>query len=529
MKQKIIPLSAATLCLFGLAVAPLTVAHADGGETDANPQASVVIDGSQNGKSGIKIVKHKLDETMKPGTGLETQVSSDTLAGAKFKLQKVKTINNVDISKLDLTKNADILKLASLVDKNGQPTGDVTYEDAATESDLTGDDGIVNFSNLAFGLYYITETVSPKGASPAVPFYVTLPLWTEANKQYTYNPVLYPKNAIATAVKTVNDAGLTGDKTPLAYTVTTTVNKHITEPGGADSNIQKYVIQDQIDKRVVLGDITVVAKATTGDAPELKAGDDYTLSKENNLVKIEFTTAGLAKLNQIAGSASTLTTTINGTLQSKGDIKDITNQATFIPNQDPQWDNGGIPSDTVTTELGKISVKKVDAADKTKVLAGAKFKLLDENNKQVEFYTSQAEDATPVTEVTTGDDGMAMIYGVRVSDWENNQKTTQTRTYKLVEVESPAGYGKLPEPVEVTLAMQDGTDGSNVDIQVENPKQNLWFKLPQTGAAGIAILVTLGAVAVTAGGVLTLARRGKSDKAAEIVEKVEGQASKLVE
>lgn len=468
------------------------------------------IDAARDGNATVTVTKHARTDTngIAPGMGNQLKnVDGDTLAGAVFTMKQVKSIGDVDLTKIDLKTNEGWKKLASTLDANNQPKGKVVYDEASARTLTTTGDGVAKFDKLKFGLYYVEETKAPDGASPAAPFYITAPLWfadgsETAGGHYMYDSFVYPKNTVDTNKKTVKDDTARGTDSAVDYTVTTSVTPYTAPDGSART---RYVVTDQLDKRLTFksADVTL----STGDT--LTADTDYKVTSENNLFKLEFTPSGVAKLNKAAKMDTTLKTVIHTTLDTK-DIKDVVNKAVLVPNQDPKWDEGGIPTPEVVTELGKIELTKVDAADKAHQLEGAVFEIHDMDGNKLTFFDGEGN---KVDKVTTGKDGKAVFSGLRVSDWENGGAVTgdQVDKYKIVEVKAPSGYSLLPEPIVVTLTNQAGADGSTVAVTAENPKANIGFKLPVTGAQGAMIMLAGGVVLVATGTAVYMASRKRTE------------------
>lgn len=475
--------------------------------TPANP----TIDNARNGTASVTIVKHARTDTngLTPATGEQlNNVDGKTLADATFTLKKVKSIGGTDISGLNLTTNEGWEKLSSLIDANNQPKGDVVYDEGSKVELTTKADGVAKFEKLGFGLYYVQETKAPAGASPAAPFYITAPLWVTntdeaAGGHYLYDSFVYPKNTVDNTNKTVKDDTARGVGSDVDYTVTTSVTPY-TAPDGTERT--KYVVTDQLDSRLTYKSADV--SLSTGD--KLEADTDYKITSENNLFKLEFTPAGITKLNNAAKADTTLKTVIHTTLDADS-IKDVVNKAILIPNQDPKWNEGGIPTPEVKTELGKVELTKVDASNPDAKLKNAVFEIHDMDGNKLTFYDGKGN---KVTQVSTGEDGKAVFSGLRVSDWENGGAVTGDAVdkYQIVEVKAPEGYGLLPEPITVTLSNQDGADGSVAQVTAKDPKSNVGFKLPVTGAQGVMLMLVGGAVMVVAGTGIYMASHKRTKK-----------------
>lgn len=167
------------------------------------------IDASRDGNATVTVTKHARTDTngVAPGMGNQLKnVDGDTLAGAVFTMKQVKSIGDVDLTKIDLKTNEGWKKLASTLDANNQPKGKVVYDEASARTLTTTSDGVAKFDKLKFGLYYVEETKAPDGASPAAPFYITAPLWfadgsETAGGHYMYDSFVYPKNTVDTNKK----------------------------------------------------------------------------------------------------------------------------------------------------------------------------------------------------------------------------------------------------------------------------------------------------------------------------------------
>ncbi len=153
-----------------------------------------------------------------------------------------------------------------------------------------------------------------------------------------------------------------------------------------------------------------------------------------------------------------------------------------------------------------LKVKKVDAENEETVLVGAKFRLyMEENGTAPRRYycldpenqtANWSDDEKKALIITTDKNGIADQNFIGLSDG----------VYYLEEVESPAGYGKLSEPLKLAL----NENGFTLDPETEKPPDNKWiarvdkpdendphtytvtvfnypsFELPATGGCGTA-------------------------------------------
>ena len=83
-------------------------------------------------------------------------------------------------------------------------------------------------------------------------------------------------------------------------------------------------------------------------------------------------------------------------------------------------------------------------------------------------------------------------------------------TYYLEEIEAPAGYNQLKEPVQVTVSGGDTV----AELTVTQPVANsTGTELPSTGGMGTTLFYTLGAILVLGAGVLLVTKKRMSEKA----------------
>ncbi|MCF2706760.1 SpaH/EbpB family LPXTG-anchored major pilin [Arcanobacterium haemolyticum] len=467
----------------------------------ASADDSIVIDAAKNGSSSLTVVKYERSATngVVEGDGV-TAPEGDTLPGAVFTLKKVASIGGTDISTLDYTTNGAWATLGKLLNGNSQPAGPVTYVDNnGTASAPTGEDGKTVFTDLDFGVYEVSETTAPENATPAAPFYVTLPF--PQDNSYIYDVTAFPKNTVESIEKTVDDSAFTDVGDELTYAITTSVHPYAetTDDSGARvSHISKYTVSDELDSRLTYKSAQLVLKPApsfAGEVPTLVEGTDYTVTiDDSNKLTIAFTS--FDALNAVAIAGTTLETTLTVSVDSGANIADIVNNAAFVPNQDATWTTTSVETSVpATVELGRIELTKKDAKDAS-LLDGAVFKLQDSDGNDLTFYD---KDGLKVTQTTTKG-GVAWFAGLKAG-----------QTYKLVEVTAPDGYAKLPEATEVALTLQDNETGSIATIDVENTKRAT-FNLPFTGAAGTGVILGVALVVLVAGGVVYVLARKKAQK-----------------
>lgn len=164
---------------------------------------------------------------------------------------------------------------------------------------------------------------------------------------------------------------------------------------------------------------------------------------------------------------------------------------------------------------GQISINKT--GENNEVLAGAGFKVykeetvdgavvknyakFDTNKKLAGWTTNEAE----ATEITTGEDGIATIYGLDLG------------TYKFKEVTAPEGYSINTTDVSGTIALTPGKEKAESadDIVATNASMSdtKLNSLPSTGGMGTYLFTIIGVVVMAgAAGAFFISRRKGSEE-----------------
>ena len=421
-----------------------------------------------------------------PADGTPADTSGMTpIAGVEFTVQRV--------SGIDLTTN-----------QGWQDASKLTVEEATTRAETPGHtgvtdaDGNVDFTDLPLGLYLVSETRTPTGVTGSRPFLVTLPLTDPTQRDnWLYDVHVYPKNAVTGAEKTVDDDKSVSLGDDVLWTILADIPRV--------QQIDAYKIVDKLDPRL---DYTSATVRLTNDVT-ITAGTDYTIAfnAETNTVTVEFTEAGrriLAENAFLAQVEVVLTTTANAT-------GTITNEAQLYPNESsthskPGEPGGPVVTPPVDTRWGDIVIEKYDACDKSKLLSGAQFQVYaSEDDARAQTHPISIDG---VDTWTTGDDGRAVIAGLRYSNHADGKDLQpgdpDWRSYWLVETKAPDGYELLAEPVKVDVTSADPTV---VSVEVEDVKHNAGWSLPLTGGAGTAGVSALGVLLLAGAGYLALTRR----------------------
>jgi len=357
-------------------------------------------------------------------------------------------------------------------------------------SGVTAADGLLTFSDLPLGLYYVEETLTPAGARAAAPFLVTLPLTDPVTSgEWLYDVHVYPKNVITTAGKTVTDAG-----TKVGDVVTWTITGDIPVGGRTDA----YRVVDPLDSR--LEHVSTTATLTNGTT--LTEGVHYTsvLDVATNTVTVDFTAAGLDVL--AANEGAQVQVVIETTVLEAGEIENI---ASIFPNQ-PSIDEGNpVVTPPAVAKFGAMTAQKVNSEGQ--VLSGAQFQVFT----SLENARTRTQPVTlgGVSTWTSAQDGLLTISGLGYSNIVDNvviDDPADWVQYYLVEVVAPSGYELLAEPIAFTVTSDDTT----VDLTIENTEANGGFELPMTGAQGVTTIIAAGVLLLVGAATLSIRSRRSS-------------------
>jgi fimbrial isopeptide formation D2 family protein len=424
------------------------------------------------------ITIHKFAEptspTDKPHNGTEVDTTGLTpLEGVTFTVQRVTDI--------DLTKDDDWQKLEGLTVASVQSD----HALGAATSVTTDAAGVAKASDLAVGLYLVTETsVGPnKVVKKSDPFLVTIPLALSAN-EWIYDVHAYPKNTTTDITKEVDDSKAFRLDDVVTWTVRTEVPSL-----PAATPLEDFRIVDTFDSR--LGYRT--ARVTVAGL-DVKDGTDYVIEESGQTVTVRFTAAGRERLRTVQGAA--VTVEFDTAVESIGDGV-ITNTATSYVN-DPKNEKG-FTSNTVQTEWGALKLVKYaknpdddvlvlrgDGSDESKRLQGAQFEIyaLDGNGARIDTNGDGTVDAADaLVDVSDGDKVFT------TDDAGEFLVSLKTGEYEVVEVTAPLGYKLDSTPHRVTVSTGDLDHPVTLDVpNTQIPP----FELPLTGGLGAGLFVGAG-------------------------------------
>lgn len=484
----------AAAAALSLGVAPLVPANAQVGVVREDGGVHVsdsTIDTSATGTLTI-FKRANPDATQAPTGEVVDPVPGDALPGAGFTLYKV---TNADLSTNEGLAAASKLTVATA--KQGAAVG---------EEKITDAQGKANWENLPVGVYILRETTTPKGYSPAADSLVFIPMTrenaTNGGTQWLYDITAYPKNTSQkTPEKKVEDSGKNVGDT-VKYTIDTWAQ---TVREGQYRTI--YRIEDTLDPALDAENATVQVTPDT-----FTEGTDYNVTKNGQNIVVEFTDAGVKKIENGQQISATIEAKVKEDVLTDGALKNKARQIQNNPNSNQKTDE--VPNETpeVKTYFGKIEFKKVDGD--RKALEGAEFQVYG-TNKETCSNADANEDARQKANGkdtwTSGEDGKVTIEGLHANnianmDSKGNTTPNKYTKYCLFETKSPKGFELLAEPIEFTLTASTETNtvtaseikvgnnaGEIVNLEDSTPK------LPLTGGKGIGLLALLGGLIIAAG------------------------------
>lgn len=464
-------------------VAPTAMAQVNGAEPTLAPsQGANQIDPNATGT--LNIFKYEGD----PGTEYvdAAPTGATPLPGVTFNVQHVDGV--------DLTTQDGWAELATMTptDLQGNTLG-------ATTAVTTGANGQATFTGPV-GVYLVTETAFGS-YTVAPPFLITLPYAGE-NGAWQYERNVYPKNQNIQPDKQVNDndATLGGN---LHYTVNAPV------PAGA---LDTLTITDPLVDNLALVDSSAVI---TAEGVNLVPAD-YTVTYTNNTLVVDFTEAGLAKLQAARVGAADLAVSVSFDAQVVSIPADgnIPNTATVTYPNGVELDTD-VDGTATSTTFGNLTITKTGTGlESGDTLDGAVFEVYhctaDDELVGEALSIATANNASSVADelTTAGFDGTQATvtgYGLPATSFSGAGTGATENTYCVLETQAPSGFVRNPEPQPVNYDAASNT----FTVSVNNQKDSIFGQLPATGAWGIVIAFLIG-LALLARGLYTSYRDNKA-------------------
>lgn len=282
----------------------------------------------------------------------------------------------------------------------------------------------------------------------------------------------------------VDDAGLNMTDV-VTFKLTTSVPLQI-------SDMTTYTITDTLPAGFTLDKSSIKVEGTVATGSETVPTDIYTISDDGltltfDPTKMYDTTSGL-KAPIYNDIIVTYNATFNDNAVIGGDGNINTAKLTYT--SDIANKTTTEITDTAEAHTGAIAIEKVDKADTSVKLEGAKFKVATSKANAEAGTFVKGTDGEDI-EVTTDANGLATIKGLAYADDESDVSywlvETQAPTYKVTEggQEVEKTYKLLKTPVEVKV----GKTTHNTAVVVQNSKE---IDLPATGGIGIAIFAVVG-------------------------------------
>lgn len=342
-------------------------------------------------------------------------------------------------------------------------------DDVAIAHMTTGADGVVKFTDLPVGNYYLKEIAAPAGytlSTVTYPFEITAENWHAT----------FEANAINYLALTKNDL----TKKYTGYEGALDINWQVTAsiPGDIDL-YQTFKLTDNVPDGLAAAEDIVV---TVGD-DILTPNKDYTLTQVegSNDFTIDFTNK--AALNGYESVVITFTTAITNEAQ----VGQVTNSVT-LTYQSETGEEGTLTAQDTANIYG-ITVDKVNL--KGDKLPGAKFDLYYGETEP------NTESDTPVyQDYTTDSNGALTFQGLNPG------------TYWLVETKAPDGYKVMSKALKIVIDEKDPDKepGYAEEVTILNTAN---VSLPITGGMGTLIFTFSGIALMGAAALLYIRSRKK--------------------
>lgn len=455
------------------------------------------------------------------------------LYGIEFDVFYVCDMNTYNANLVEGVLNADILAAKQWVSTMTTGTDGKAFCDVTL---ACKNNGIAD----ANGVYQLVEKAHPAIQAPADPVLVFLPYTTEVdgNQTTVYTAEVKLNNTVKPAPEVSKDVQqINNDRLSVNADAAHTWIIRGEVPADMAKAV-KYEITDVLDYRLsyIPGSVVVKAGVAGGAAGSesltLSEGTHYTMNAEVftneqghgiDRLTVSLTEAGMEAVGALLndGQAYEVRVYFDAKIDANGAINtEIPNQAALTYTNSAHFAHDTKYSDIPVVYTHGLRIYKYDAANAGLGLEGALFKvariatdaevkagisqsLVMDSGETVQvyyesFYTVPdwtAENAEKVNYVTTGEGGLAMIYGLAEG------------TYYLVEVRAPQGYNLMSHPKEASIHSTSDQEIGGVGV----PNTSA-IVLPPTGGIGTLIFTVGGGLLIAVAIVILLKKKKDEDE-----------------
>ena len=366
---------------------------------------------------------------------------------------------------------------------------------AETKSTQNATSNTVAFNNLSLGYYLLDSSLG------------TLCSLDTTNTQIN----IHEKNAVPTNDKKVQEdskigtADEYGTENDADIGQTVKFKSTITLPKGA-SNVKYH---DTMDTNLDLDANSIKVYTNEALSDELNAANYTVISEknENNLTdgctfEITFTQT---YLNGLTDDTTTVYVGYSAKVKNTAPIGTALENKSHLTYGDK---NTKSAESTTKTYTWSFIVEKHAQTEDGKVLANAEFVLLNHDKTNVAVFTNGlfSSWATTTEQNSTWADNNKFKTG---NDGKFEVKGLDAGTYYLKEIQAPAGYNKLKDPVEVKInPTQDDTTHTitltPVTVKVVN---QTGAEMPSTGGIGTTVFYVVGGILAVGAAVLLVTKK----------------------
>ena len=441
--------------------------------------------------------------------------ATGTVEGTEFTVERVQMTNGLNTA-AGWTEAGNIVSAGA-----GEAAIDTTF---TAQTKATDADGVAAFTDLPVGIYKVTEKTNGN-YTVAAPFLVTLPL-TQQDGSLTYTPTVSPKNQKLDPTKAADDANANiGDQ--ITYTIKAPVPAGDVLQDGSRT-ISQFRITDDLQQELTY--VADSAEVTLAGADDTTLGEgDYTISNDGQNLTVEFTPAGLQRLETLRADNPGLTVQVVfkaevNAIPANGQIDNTAN--VYVPNRDepiqskPETEkDGDQDTNDTTTQYANVEVTKTlngNPVEDGKTGNGAEFEIYPCAPEGEGYAVADGAEAIKGT-ATANSTEVATTFTAQGGDVDSakaavasgfGMQLNPTVQYCAVETKAPAGYLVNPDPQLLTLTTK-GTDTNRpvYTVAVNDVKDNIFGRLPATGERTMLYILALGLVLFGGGAAYQLSRR----------------------